>query len=312
MRGYIVLFFMLLWCGGLVHSKEDLAEYEIPVHSATIAQERTTPGPVARNASIERDIAAEKFDILFVGDSITELWNRSNHGFPAWSQYYRSRSVGNLGVAGDWTQHTLWRLQNGNLEGQKPALSVIMVGGNNNPALYSNLQIAEGVLAVAKEIRLIAPDSEILILGVFPRGFFAGTERRLQIAGINEILATFTRFRGVHYLDISDIFLQENGNLLTGVTTDTVHLTPLGHQLWAEEMEPVLVELIHRDTPISITRDAIKLPAFEGFSYILQSCEDCTDWEDSSVMLPVETGEISFGYEPGASAAFYRVLYDQR
>ena len=64
-------------------------------------------------------------ELIFVGDSLTSLW-RFN-GRRTWRRYYAQRDALNLGAAGDQIQHTLWRLQNGNLQGLSPRLAVLMV-----------------------------------------------------------------------------------------------------------------------------------------------------------------------------------------
>jgi len=51
------------------------------------------------------------YDIEFIGDSITQFWKR--FGTTVWQEYYGHRKAINLGVAGDRTQHVLWRFDNG-------------------------------------------------------------------------------------------------------------------------------------------------------------------------------------------------------
>ena len=41
-----------------------------------------------------------------------------------WEKYYGNRKAVNIGIGGDRTQHVLYRLQNGNLEGIKPKAAV--------------------------------------------------------------------------------------------------------------------------------------------------------------------------------------------
>jgi hypothetical protein len=68
-----------------------------------------------------------KVDVAFVGDSITARWRGSENWTKHWGAY---RAV-NMGIGGDQTQHVLWRLQNGDLDGYQAKLFVVMIGTNN-------------------------------------------------------------------------------------------------------------------------------------------------------------------------------------
>src|SRR4051794_22498159 len=63
-------------------------------------------------------------DLLFLGDSITQGWNDNE----VWKRYYGPRHAANFGIGGDQTQHVLWRIQNGELEGIRPKVVVLMIG----------------------------------------------------------------------------------------------------------------------------------------------------------------------------------------
>src|SRR5579864_2352864 len=81
-------------------------------------------------------------DLLFLGDSITQGWNGG--GKAVWNRFYGLRNTANFGIGGDRTQHVLWRLENGEVDGIHPKLVVLMIGTNN---LDSNApdEIAAGV-----------------------------------------------------------------------------------------------------------------------------------------------------------------------
>ena len=55
--------------------------------------------------------------VLFLGDSITEGWNKAKD---VWEAHYGKDDVANFGIGGDKTQHVLWRIDNGELEGIAP------------------------------------------------------------------------------------------------------------------------------------------------------------------------------------------------
>ncbi len=54
-------------------------------------------------------------DLLFLGDSITQGWHENS----VWQRFYGPRHAANFGIGGDRTQHVLWRIQNGELDGHR-------------------------------------------------------------------------------------------------------------------------------------------------------------------------------------------------
>ena len=70
----------------------------------------------------------EPVGILFLGDSITAGWGKAK---PVWEEHYAKHQAANFGIGGDRTQHVLWRIANGELDGIKPKVVVLMIGTNN-------------------------------------------------------------------------------------------------------------------------------------------------------------------------------------
>ena len=123
-------------------------------------------GWMKRHESFNERVKKGNVDLLLIGDSITQGWESS--GKAAWEKYYTPRNAVNLGIGGDRTQHVLWRLDNGNVEGISPKAAVLMIGTNNS-GTNSPAQIAEGVEAVVKKLRTKLPKTKILVLAIFPR-----------------------------------------------------------------------------------------------------------------------------------------------
>ncbi|RYF33835.1 MAG: hypothetical protein EOO38_29915, partial [Cytophagaceae bacterium] len=57
---------------------------------------------------------------LFLGDSITAGWSRTGEVKDIWQQHFGAYNPANFGIGGDRTQHVLWRIQNGELDGINP------------------------------------------------------------------------------------------------------------------------------------------------------------------------------------------------
>ena len=67
-----------------------------------------------RHESKAIEAKKNKWDIIFLGDSITHSWETA--GKKTWNKYYQKRRALNLGFSGDRTEHVLWRLVNGEFE----------------------------------------------------------------------------------------------------------------------------------------------------------------------------------------------------
>lgn len=186
-------------------------------------------------------------DLIFLGDSITQGWEGSGKG--AWAKYYGDRKAMNAGIGGDQTQHVLWRLDNGNIEGIKPKLAVIMIGTNNSGGNTSE-DIAAGIKAIVAKLRDKLPQTKILLLGVFPRGDKPDNKQRQVNIGANELAKTVADGKNVFYLDIGDKFLQPDGTLTKEIMPDYLHLSEQGYEIWAKSIEAKVAELLG-DSPKS-------------------------------------------------------------
>ena len=71
-----------------------------------------------RHQSMNERVKQGNVDLIFIGDSITHGWE--GQGKEVWEAYYGHRNAVNLGIGGDRTQHVLWRLDNGNIDGISP------------------------------------------------------------------------------------------------------------------------------------------------------------------------------------------------
>jgi lysophospholipase L1-like esterase len=183
-----------------------------------------------------------ELDLLFVGDSITQGWEGAGKEF--WERFYGHRRAVNIGIGGDRTQHVLWRLENGNIEGLSPKVTVVMIGTNNSGLnRNSTPEVLEGVTAVVHRIREKLPETKILLLAIFPRGR-EFNEQRGRILQVNQALRKLEDGERIHFLDIGHIFLQPDGSLSEEIMPDALHLSPAGYQLWAEAMEPTLQKLL--------------------------------------------------------------------
>lgn len=224
--------------------KINIQDIDIPTHSATIP----TKSPKdwwLRYHNRYNDLAKQgNIDLLFIGDSITNNW--TDAGRDVYKQFYAHRNVAHFGVNSDTTQNVLWRLDHTDYSNLKPKLVILMIGTNNSGSNTST-EIAQGITAIAQRIRKYMPQSKLLILGIFPRGEKPTNPLRLVNVGTNSIIKYLHNNDMIHYLDIGDAFLTKDGILTKQISPDSVHLTPRGYSLWANAIEPKVIQLMNEN-----------------------------------------------------------------
>ncbi|MGA2542640.1 MAG: GDSL-type esterase/lipase family protein [Verrucomicrobiota bacterium] len=185
------------------------------------------------------------FDILFLGDSITDLINVDNDGQGnpggkrVFNSYFGDVKVANFGISGDTTQGVLWRLQNGEGKGHKPKAVMIMIGTNNTGG-SSGAEIAEGIGAIILELRKDFPDAKIMLLAIFPRGAGPSDSNRRKCEEANQIIARLDDQKHVFFTNINSKFLDDKGGLIGFRTTDNLHPVEQGYEIWASAVAPTL------------------------------------------------------------------------
>jgi lysophospholipase L1-like esterase len=185
------------------------------------------------------------FDILFYGDSITDLWNveadpqGNSGGKRVLDKNFSDVKVANFGVSGDTTQGILWGLQNGEGQGHKPKAVMLMIGTNNTGGA-TGPEIAEGIGAVILELRKDFPDAKILLLAIFPRGAGPTDANRLKVEEANRIIARLDDQKHVFFLNINSKLLDEKGGLIGFRPADNLHPVEQGYEIWASAVAPTL------------------------------------------------------------------------
>ncbi|MBI4327829.1 MAG: hypothetical protein HY674_21575 [Chloroflexi bacterium] len=213
-------------------------------HSAIEPVPRSDQGWKDRQESLNKRAAeaGEKAQVIFIGDSITHGWEGG--GREVWTRYYAQRNAVNLGIGGDRTQHVLWRLDHGNLNGLKPKAAVVMIGTNNsNGEDNSPDQIVEGVAAIVKKLREKLPEAKVLLLAIFPRSENFSAQRG-KLAMINQVLHKLADGQNVFWVDFGHEFLNLDGTIPHELMPDYLHLSPQGYEIWAEAIEDKLSSIL--------------------------------------------------------------------
>jgi lysophospholipase L1-like esterase len=180
-------------------------------------------------------------DLLFLGDSITDGWRGTGKG--VWDKYFAPLKAANFGISADRTEHVIWRLRNGELEGFQPKVAVVMIGTNNgDPAP----DVAQGIKTILNDIHDRHPRCKVLLLGIFPRSE-KPDGARMKNDEVNKLISKFVTFaetRRVAYLDIGAKFLAPDGTLPKDIMPDFLHPNEKGYQIWADAIIDKVKQLL--------------------------------------------------------------------
>lgn len=207
---------------------------------------RPTAARGGRHERFVQEANEGNFDIIFYGDSITDLLGADNDGQgnpggkPIVDKYLNDVNFVNFGISGDTTQGVLWRLQNGEGQGHKAKAVMLMIGTNNMNAQTSAAEVAEGIGAIVLELRKDFPDAKILLLAIFPRGASPNDANRRKVDECNKIIAKLDDGKHVFFTNINDKFLDDKGGLIGFRTSDHLHPVTEGFDIWISSVAPIL------------------------------------------------------------------------
>ena len=214
------------------------------------AAPRTDQNSLTAHAQLLEKARAGGIDVYFIGDSITRRWGATDYPdlLANWRQNFFGWNAGNFGWGADRTQHILWRLEHGELDGVNPRVIVIQAGTNNIGAQPHGAdavaEITRGLTAILGLCRQKAPRATVILTAIFPRN--DNMAAMPDIDQVNANLARLADGRSVRYLNVNDKLAGKDGRLFAGMMNerDKLHPTLQGYQVWADGLKPLLTELL--------------------------------------------------------------------
>jgi lysophospholipase L1-like esterase len=188
-----------------------------------------------------RDQNAGKIpDVVFMGDSITEVWISKRPGFFSDKRLDR-------GISGQTTQQMLVRFGQ-DVVALHPKVVQIMGGtndiaGNTGPMTPDMTKDAiAGMVAIAK-----ANHIKVLLASIPPADHFAwrpGLEVTDKIIALNDWIKSYAAKEGVTYVDYWSAMQNGKGGMKDGYAMDGVHPTEQGYDVMASVIEPILKQAL--------------------------------------------------------------------
>jgi lysophospholipase L1-like esterase len=211
------------------------------------------PAPEPREAAAARKrfeeinaaVKTQPYRVLFFGDSLTErfeTWDAPQ----LWREHMTPRGVLNAGVNGDRTEHLLWRLDHGNLDGPPPQGLVLWIGTNDLGHDRSVEDTSEGIRADLLRLRERLPSARILLLGLTPRGAAPDAKFRAPIREVNNLIRTCGDERTVIFADLGGVLLDPQGRLSPEISPDRLHFSRKGYERLVPKLDPLIDRLLGR------------------------------------------------------------------
>lgn len=191
--------------------------------------------------------------VVFLGDSITQGLTGSRdrlataNGTRAIDKAFGKQGAISLGLSGDRTEHLLYRIEHGALQELSPKVIVLQIGVNNVvTGKHTANEVHEGIWRVALGLNLKA---HVLVCGPFPAGA-RGSLIRQTVDSIHDTLQLFNKTKVWHggkanlsYLDLRDLFLDEDGTCNQNMRDDRIHISGSGQEAWMQAISTAIKKL---------------------------------------------------------------------
>jgi lysophospholipase L1-like esterase len=178
--------------------------------------------------------------VVFVGDGLSAA--------ARWEERFSEFEVHNLGVNGDTTDEVIARLDG--VAEAAPDAVVLQVGTNDVGWHRSDEYIVRNIETILCTLRKQLPEVRLLVQSVPPReDAFTPV-----IRSINRHLRQFAPTVKARYLDLWPVLADSDGTLSAQWTTDGLHLTEAGYDVWFTELRPALVDALAHPLHHSVSK----------------------------------------------------------
>ena len=179
-----------------------------------------------------------KNEIIFLGNSITDGCE--------WSELFKNPNIKNRGISGDITDGVLFRLDE--VVRSNPAKIFIMIGVNDLALNKSPEYILTNYSKILVAIKEKSPKTHVYVQSILPvndeLGMFGDhTNKSKEIIQVNQGLISMARNFDYIYIDLTEVFSDNNGKLRKELTNDGLHLTVKGYLAWKDEIKKYLSKM---------------------------------------------------------------------
>ena len=187
----------------------------------------------------EKEVVTVDDNYLFLGDSITELYDLDEH-FP-------DMPVVNSGISGNVTEDILDDMR-GRVYQYNPSKVFLLIGTNDIQEEVSEEDIVNNIKEIISSIKANRPYAEIYLESIYPvdEDKEASRDRtNEEIMDINNQLEKFCRDENITYINLFDLLVnpdQEEAEIRDEYSDDGLHLTEEGYEIVTKEIMKYIEE----------------------------------------------------------------------
>lgn len=169
--------------------------------------------------------------IIFLGNSITQIGD--------WKKLLNDSTVINRGIGGDITFGVLKRLDD--VIVRQPSKLFLLIGINDIGKDIPDAVIADNIRKIITRIQTESPTTKIYVQSILPLNpdvpnFPQHYDKQQHVLSTNKLIEKVAADTHCTYVNIHDLFADQQGRLDAKYTTDGLHLNPSGdgYQKWIE------------------------------------------------------------------------------
>lgn len=169
-------------------------------------------------------------DVAFLGDSLTDGYDLA--------KYYPQYRTANRGIGGDTTYGLENRLQVSAYD-LKPKTIVLLIGGNNMDTMLENYE------SILTGISQKLPQTDVALVSLTAMGGDWAHKNQLAKENNEKLLMLAQKYEYTYVDVFSKLLDKTTGQIAAEYTTDGVHLTAEGYEVFTKTLEPVIASFTH-------------------------------------------------------------------
>jgi lysophospholipase L1-like esterase len=236
---FVLTMTIALWRQPIVPARQPIAA--MPSPSLSVAEYQQSVAVLKDDAKLVAAIAPRHLAIL-AGDSISLR-------FPA-AQLPGYRVL-NQGISGDTAAGLLKRLSA--FDQTQPEVVFVMIGINDLLRGRSNGEILADQQRIIQDLKAHHPKAKIVMQSVLPHATeqvtWEGRDRLLSISNrrikaLNDGMKAMAKKQSVHFFNLYPLFADSAGNLRRELSSDGLHLSDRGYEVWSIALQVYGEEVI--------------------------------------------------------------------